>query len=454
MSAVRNTVETVNAAATAIVSAETRVQPTTAQKKRWRSLWSLYWCFGSPKPSKRIGHAVLVPEPVVLGAAVPVTDNTSHSSSMLLPFIAPPSSPASFLQSDPPSATQSPAGLLSLTSLSVNGYSSPGPPSVFSVGPYAHETQLVSPPAFSTFTTEPSTASYTPPPEPVQLTTPSSPEVPFAQLLTSSLARRRNSGINHKFALSQYEYQPYQLYHQGSPVSHLISPGSVVSNSGTSSPFPGKPSIIEFRIGEVPKILGFEHFSTRRWGSRLGSGSLTPDGAEPVSRDSFLLENQISEVASLANSETGSQHDNVTIDHRVSFELTAEGAAACLEKDTVLSIENVPERLPPHLASKSSSQEAALPKKTEECCKCCVGHALNATQGKSLGEGHEEQCPRKHRPISFGSIKEFNFDNTKEEISDKTNVSSEWWANEKVIGEELEPHNNWTFFPVLQWGVS
>ncbi|KAI4320009.1 hypothetical protein MLD38_033537 [Melastoma candidum] len=46
--------------------------------------------------------------------------------------------------------------------------------------------QQVSPPipVFSTFTTEPSTAPITPP-ESVYLTRPSSPEVPFGQLLTS-----------------------------------------------------------------------------------------------------------------------------------------------------------------------------------------------------------------------------------------------------------------------------
>lgn len=37
-------------------------------------------------------------------------------------------------------------------------------------------------------------------------------------------------------------------------------------------------------------------------GSRVGSGSLTPDTLGPASRDSCLLENQISEVASLSNS--------------------------------------------------------------------------------------------------------------------------------------------------------
>ncbi|KAH7299999.1 hypothetical protein KP509_24G040300 [Ceratopteris richardii] len=64
---------------------------------------------------------------------------------------------------------------------------SPGPPNMYTVGPYAHETQLVSPPVFSTFTTEPSTAAVTPPPELAHLTTPSSPDVPFAQYIASSL---------------------------------------------------------------------------------------------------------------------------------------------------------------------------------------------------------------------------------------------------------------------------
>ena len=72
-------------------------------------------------------------------------ENQSHSTAIAVPFIAPPSSPASFLQSDPPSATQSPAGLLSLTSLSVNAYFPSGSLSIFSIGPYAHETQLVTP---------------------------------------------------------------------------------------------------------------------------------------------------------------------------------------------------------------------------------------------------------------------------------------------------------------------
>lgn len=452
------------------------------QKKRWGGCWSLYWCFGFHKNSKRIGHAVLVPEPEVPGGVVPSADNQTHSTPVAVPFIAPPSSPVSFLQSDPPSATHSPAGLLSLTSLSMNAYSSGGPASIFSIGPYAHETQLVTPPAFSAFTTEPSTASFTPPPESVQLTTPSSPEVPFAQLLASSLERaRRSSGSNQKFALSHYEFQSYPLY-QGSPGSQLISPGSAISNSGTSSPFPDKYPIIEFRMGEAPKLLGFEYFTTRKWGSRLGSGSLTPEGVGlgsrlgsgsvtpdgaglrsrlgsgsltpdftgSASREGFLLENQISEVASLANSENGSKNDEAIVDHRVSFELSGEEVARCLESKSMQSCRTFLECSQDNI-SEDHIKNGKMAAYGENCLS--IRETSNDLPGKTSGEMEEDHCYRKQRSISLGSIKEFNFDNSKE-VSDKPTISSEWWANETIAGKEARPANNWTFFPLLQPEVS
>lgn len=491
------------------------------QKRRWGSCWSLYWCFGSHKNSKRIGHAVLVPEPVLPGAAAPAPENQAPSTAIVLPFIAPPSSPASFLQSDPPSATQSPAGLLSLTSLSINAYSPGGPTSIFAIGPYAYETQLVSPPVFSTFTTEPSTAPFTPPPESVQLTTPSSPEVPFAQLLTSSLdrTRRNSSGANQKFSLSHCEFQPYQLY-PGSPGGNLISPGSVVSNSGTSSPFPDKHPILGFRMGEAPRLLGFEHFTTRKWGSRLGSGSLTPDGVGlgsrlgsgsvtpdgvglgsrlgsgsvtpdgyglgsrlgsgcmtpngpglgsrlgsgsltpdglfVVSGDSFLLENQISEVASLANSDSGCQNDGSVVDHRVSFELTGEDVARCLAsksassngRTTSESLEDLPAECPTKKDGLSANNVDSPNDQS------CVEETSNKTPQSDCREGEDDHFYQKHRSITLGSIKEFNFDNTKADVSVKPTIGPEWWANEKVAGKEAKAGNSWSFFPILQPGVS
>ncbi|XP_011084440.1 uncharacterized protein LOC105166690 [Sesamum indicum] len=479
MSSVHNSVETVNAAATAIVTAESRVQPSTVQKRRWGSCWSIYWCFGSHKQSKRIGHAVLVSEPAAAGVAAPISENRNQSSTIVLPFIAPPSSPASFLQSDPPSATQSPAGLISLASLSVHANSPGGTAPIFTIGPYAHETQLVSPPVFSTFTTEPSTASFTPPPEPVQMTTPSSPEVPFAQLLSSSLARnRRNCGTNLKYSLSQYEFQPYQ--YPGSPGGHIKSPGSALSTSGTSSPFPDKHPIMEFRMGEAPKFLGYEHFPNYKWGSRVGSGSLTPNGwgsrlgsgaltpngglsrlgsgtltpngGEPPSRDGNLLENQIYEVASLANSDRKSQNDDAVVDHRVSFELFGEDIPTCVVTESAPSHKNA-SGYPGVATAEGTNNKDLTTKNADSCREHNDGETTNEVPEIPLdGEGGE--LHQKQRTVSLGSSKDFNFNNAKGEIPEKSSINCEWWTNEKVVRKELGPRNSWSFFPMLQSGAS
>ncbi|KAF2583883.1 hypothetical protein F2Q70_00035091 [Brassica cretica] len=314
---VNNTVDTVNAAASAIVSAESRVQPLSVQKRKWGSWWSLYWCFGSQKNNKRIGHAVLVPEPVASGSApvAPVQTSSSNSTSIFLPFIAPPSSPASFLQSGPSSVSHTPHGV-------VNAYSRNEPPSAFAIGPYANETQPVTPPVDSAVTTAP----YTPPPESgrASCATPSSPEVPFAQLLTSSLERARRNGcggVSQKFSAGHYEFKSHQVY-----------PGS-------------------------------------------------PGG---------------------------------TVAHRVSFELTGEDVARCF-------------------ASK------------------LYGVGLDEKSNKWSDSVSGNELSEKLRTFSLGSSKEFKFDNTKEEVIEKT---AEWWANEKVAGKgDNSPGNSsWSFFPVLRSG--
>ncbi|KAL1218686.1 hypothetical protein V5N11_009815 [Cardamine amara subsp. amara] len=429
---VNNSVETVNAAATAIITAESRVQPSSVQKRRWGNCWSLYSCFGSQKNNKRIGNAVLVPEQVTSGVPMVTVQNSATSTSIVLPFIAPPSSPASFLQSDPSSVSHSPVGSLSLTS---NTFSPKEPQSGFTVGPYANETQPVTPPVFSAFITEPSTAPYTPPPESsVHITTPSSPEVPFAQLLTSSLelTRRNSSGMNQKFSSSHYEFRSNQVC-PGSPGGgNLISPGSVISNSGTSSPYPGKSPMVEFRIGEPPKFLGFEHFTARKWGSRFGSGSitpvghgsglasgaLTPNGVEIISGNltpsntTWPVQTQISDVASLANSDHGSEV--IVADHRVSFELTGEDVARCLASKLNRSHDRMNNNERIETEEKSSTERRRNIEK------------------ESREREMEQQRIQKLSSSSIGSSKEFKFDNTKEE-----NI-------EKVAG------NSWSFFPGLR----
>ncbi|CAN1158742.1 Uncharacterized protein At1g76660 [Linum perenne] len=408
----------------------------------------MYWCFGSHKSDKRIGHAVLVPEPESQRVQPSSSDTQTHSTAVVLPFIAPPSSPASFLQSDPSSVTQSPAGKLSLNSLSANSYSPRGPPSMFAIGPYAHETQLVTPPVFSAFTTEPSTAPFTPPPESVQLTTPSSPEVPFAQLLTSSLERaRRNSGPTPKYGFSNYEF-PHVYPGSPSPGAQLISPGSAVSYSGTSSPFPDRHPMLEFRTGEAPKHIGYEHFSTRKWGSRLGSGSLTPDGVGRGSRDGVLLMNPVLEAAHLPLLQNGAKTHETMVDHRVSFELSGEDVARCLENKSLASNRTFLESVDDHGESGESLMRSEVRSRVGETS------SNNSPSKPTSGEAEDEPCFRRQRSVTLGSIKEFNFDSSKGETVDKPTISSEWWANEAIAGKESKPANGWSFFPILQPEVS
>ncbi|CAL5360098.1 unnamed protein product [Camellia sinensis] len=440
-SANNNALDTITAAATAIASAENRVPQASVQKRRWGSFWNIYWCFGSHRQSKRIGHAVLVPETTAPGTDVPTTENSTQAPT-IPPFVAPPSSPASFLQSEPPSCTQSPAG----TSISASMYS-PGPSFIFAIGPYAHETQLVSPPVFSTFPTEPSTAPFTPPPESVQLTTPSSPEVPFARLLDPNY---QNGEAGQRFPLSQYEFHSYQLY-PGSPVGHLISPNSGISSSGTSSPFPDcefTPGGHQFRIGNPPNLLNLDKLSAHEWGSRQRSGSLTPDAVAPRFRDRFLLNRQNSDIAPLTNSFNGCRNGEAVVDHRVSFEITAEGVGRCISKEPSLT----------KLVSPSLENAEIAAEKNEnstEVANSQEGHVdaiSDDPSEKASADGEDGQQPQKHRSITLGSVKEFNFDNTDGGHSDKP-IGPDWWANEKVL-EEGGPSNNWSFFPVMQPGVS
>ncbi|KAK8559955.1 hypothetical protein V6N13_061420 [Hibiscus sabdariffa] len=395
-----NTLETIHAAANAIASAENRAPQATVQKRRWGGWWSMYWCFGSYKQKKRIGPAVLVPETIASVDNVPAADNQNptQAPTVTLLFVAPPSSPASFLPSEPPSATQSPVGLVSLTSISASMYS-PGPSSIFAIGPYAHETQLVSPPVFSAFPTEPSTAPFTPPPESVHLTTPSSPEVPFAQFLGPKL---QYGEAGQRFPISHYEFQSYHL-HPGSPVGQLVSPSSGISGSGTSSPFPDGDfaaglRIPEFQMGDPPKLFNLDKLSNREWGSHHCSGTLTPDSSTSTLHNGFLLDHQISEIVSQPRLDRENQTDQVAVNHRDSFELTNAKAARSMETETAT----------PSKVVRESLQNEAAREREENTTKLVKTYNERPEKGPAHGEGKPQH--HKNRSITFGSTKEFNFD--------------------------------------------
>ncbi|KAL0329824.1 UNVERIFIED_CONTAM: hypothetical protein Sradi_4969100 [Sesamum radiatum] len=439
--------ETINAAAAAIASVDSRVRRASVQdnlvikseldyRKRRGSCWSLYWCFGSYKNKKRIGRAVIVPETSASLMDVPTAEHPPRPPPLELPFVVPPSSPASFLPSEPPSSAQSPTGLLSLTSVSANMYSPGGPPSIFAIGPYAHETQLVSPPVFSTFATEPSTAPYTPPPESVHLTTPSSPEVPFARLLEPTL---QNGEACQRYRFSQYEFQSYQLQ-PGSPVSHLISP-----SSGTSSPLPelefgtGIPFLLGFGTGHPPKLLDLDKIVRREWESREVSGEVTPDATEPTSSNCCHLNRQHSDVAPLPEIPNVLQNNETAIDHRVSFEITAEEVVRCVEKKPPILHKAVPVE---HTAEER-------PMRTENL----MGETSNNASETALPDCENRQRHQKNQKINLGSSREFNFNSINGGNSDEPSIGPNWWVKETVLIDDGGPRKNWSFFPMMQTGV-
>ncbi|KAK6160789.1 hypothetical protein DH2020_004170 [Rehmannia glutinosa] len=237
------------------------------ERKRWGGCLGGLSCFRKQKGSKRIVPASRIPE----GNAVsnqpngPQPGGLPNQNTGIAPSLfAPPSSPASFSNSALPSTAQSPSCFLSANS--------PGGPSsnMFVTGPYAHETQLVSPPVFSTFTTEPSTAPLTPPPELAHLTTPSSPDVPYAHFLSSSANIKSNGKANYNDLQATYSLYP------GSPASTLRSPISRTSGDCLSSSFNEKEFTRQWSPSISPQEMGPAYTkseSGRFIGIQAGSGA-------------------------------------------------------------------------------------------------------------------------------------------------------------------------------------
>jgi hypothetical protein len=212
------------------------------QRSRWAGCFSGLSCFGSQKGGKRIVPAARTPDgngSTARGNGHQSGSNLNQNVPLNLSLLAPPSSPASFSNSALPSTVQSPNNFLSISANSPGGPTS----NMFAVGPYANEPQLVSPPVFSTYTTEPSTAPLTPPPELAHATTPSSPDVPYARFLSSSMdIKTASKEHNIHFLSTTYSggsglQASYPLYPE-SPCSSLISPASATPRTGLSSPIP------------------------------------------------------------------------------------------------------------------------------------------------------------------------------------------------------------------------
>lgn len=442
-----NTLDTINAAAFAIASSQNRLQPATNQKKKWGNWLNITGCFGYQKNNrKRIGHAVLVPETTPTGAdaaANAVSSTAQAPPSITLPFIAPPSSPASFFQSEPPSTAQSPVGLVSKTSVSASMYSPGGPNSIFAIGPYAHETQLVSPPVFSAS----STAPFTPPPESVHLTTPSSPEVPFAQLFDSN---SKNSDTYQRFQISHYDFQNYQ-FQPGSPVGPLISPRSAIS--GTSSPLPD-----EFQKVDTAKLLQLDKLSIYgRQKSSQSSGSITPDAVKSTSTQAGFFPNHWVSDIKISPCPSNNHRNETSVNHRVSFELSAEKASSSVESKPPASSQwtKVLSKFKNDAAAKTIDKEENHSIENECDDKQVVTETLiDPSKQRKAVEATVDEKDQQSLTLSSSSTKEFNFANAEGGDSPAPNIVADWWANEKVAGNENAASKDWSFFPIIQPRVS
>ncbi|XBH65880.1 hypothetical protein VPH35_119375 [Triticum aestivum] len=305
---------------------------------------------------------------------------------------------------------------------SPNSPSPTGPPSIFAIGPYAHETQVVSPPIFSAFTTEPSTAPFTPPPESVHLTTPSSPEVPYAKLLTSL-----NSSKNGE----RGELHSYHMYPE-SPIGRLISPSSACS--GTCSPFPdpelqtsSNSTFPSFPVREPPKIMDGEGIATQK---------LIP---RHMRNGGSLLDGHITAAVPVVDFSARLQNNDHAMDHRVSFELTVEDVARCLEKKTAISGESAASSF--HLPSSNTGDHSRESNETRA--------------GLYVDETYHDLPEKARRSLSLRLAKEFKFSNVDAPHVEETGaLGSDWWANEKVAAITTEPRKGWSFRPVAQPGVS
>lgn len=169
------------------------------------------------------------------------------------------------------------------------------------------------------------------------------------------------------------------------------------------------------------------------------------------SRDGFVLDRQKSDISPLTTAFNGWRHDEIVVNHRVSFEITAEEVVRCVEKKSAPSkaVSVFPKYVECLHEGDGNSSELA------DDQECYTSGQFEATHKRTSADSEDEQRRHKHRSITLGSSKEFNFDSADGGHSDKpTSIGSDWWANEKVMGKEVVPSKNWSFFPVMQPGVS
>lgn len=266
------------------------------------------------------------------------------------------------------------------------------------------------------------------------MTTPASPEVPFAQFLDPNL---QSPEASRRFPLYQYEFQPYRLS-PGSPVSHLISPGSGISASGTSSPFPGGEiaaslSLLKFRANKTSNIFDIDVLRTRDWESSHNSGSLTPRSMGPSPRSGIF--------------------------HTLT-KCGTDGAVALfdLPPDDVREGESNPSALaePESAPSLNSAdvENGGQRGDTNSNVGCAVEASTTCSEKDKIpNDLVEKRRHQRRRSITLGSSRDFTFEENNGKDAHRPVGITSGWSGETVVEEEHLSTINWSF-PVIQPSTS
>ncbi|OIT08664.1 PREDICTED: uncharacterized protein LOC109231337 [Nicotiana attenuata] len=140
----------------------------------------------------------------------------------------------------------------------------------------------------------------------------------------------------------------------------------------------------------------------------------------------------------------------IVVDHRVSFEITAEDVVRCVEKKPTMLMKTGSMSLQD--VERNTKREANLAEMSNGQ-ECNGNEPSSEIREGSSADGEDSQRHQKQRSTILGSSKEFNFDNVDGGYPDKATIGSDWWANEKVLVKQGGSSNNW-IFPMMQPGVS
>ncbi|MCI04330.1 hydroxyproline-rich glycoprotein family protein, partial [Trifolium medium] len=170
----------------------------------------------------------------------------------------------------------------------------------------------------------------------------------------------------------------------------------------------------------------------------------------------FLPNHQWVSDVNLSPCPSNNRRNEISVNHRVSFELSAGKVPSSVENKPTTS--SAWTRL---ISSKfKNSAAAAATDKEENVCddKQVVTETLidAPKQTKAALVIDDATVDEKdHQSLTLSSsTKEFNFNNAEGGDSPAPNIVADWWANEKVAGNESGASKDWSFFPIIQPGLS